>query len=65
MKQEETKQKERVRKAYAPKGERGQKMMSFRIDNENAAWLEQQPNKGRFINNLIERERTKGSSSQE
>ena len=42
--------KERVRKAYAPKGERGQRMMSFRIDLENAEWLQQQPNKGRAVN---------------
>ena len=45
--------KERVRKAYAPKGERGQIMMSFRIDLENAEWLQQQPNKGRAVNAAI------------
>lgn len=50
-------QKERIRKAYAPKGERGQKQMTFRIDNENLAWLEQQPNKGRYINQLIAQHR--------
>lgn len=52
MRQKEENQ-ERIRKAYAPKGERGQKSMTFRIDNDNLAWLEQQPNKGRFINELI------------
>lgn len=45
--------KERVRKAYAPKGERGQIMMSFRIDIENVEWLQQQPNKGRAVNAAI------------
>ena len=40
---------ESVRKAYAPKGERSQKMMSFRVDLENIDWLEAQPNKGRYI----------------
>lgn len=49
---------ERNRKARAKNGERGQKMMSFRVDNANLAWLEQQPNKGRYINDLIERDRT-------
>lgn len=50
---EKNEEKARIRKAYAAKGERSQKMMSFRIDYENAEWLEQQPNKGRTINNLI------------
>lgn len=49
----QTKEKERMRKAYAPKGERSQKMMSFRVDNDVADWLSQQPNKGRYINDLI------------
>lgn len=52
MKQEKE-EKARVRKSYAAKGERSQKMMSFRIDYENAEWLEQQDNKGRTINNLL------------
>jgi len=46
-------EKERMRKAYAPKGERSQKMMSFRVDNEVSEWLSHQPNKGRYINDLI------------
>lgn len=50
-------EKERMRKAYAPKGERSQKMMSFRVDNEVADWLSQQPNKGRYINKLIYEDR--------
>lgn len=62
-----TKKKEeaaRVRKAYAPNGERGQKPFAFRLDNENVEWLNQQPNKGRYINELIaaDRNRTSGNS---
>ena len=49
----EKKEKEYVRKAYAPAGERSQKMMAFRVDNENLEFLNAQPNKGRFLNNLI------------
>ena len=51
----ETNQEEavRVRKEYGKKGERTQKMMSFRIDNDLTEWLDSQPNKGRYINNLI------------
>lgn len=51
----ETNQEEavRVRKEYGKKGERTQKMMSFRVDNDLIEWLESQPNKGRYINNLI------------
>lgn len=53
--------KERVRKAYSPKGERGQKMISFRLDNENVEWLNSKPNKGRYINDLISQDRNKGN----
>ena len=53
MKQKKEDQK-RVRKAYSPKGERGQKLMSFRIDLENLEWLELQANKGRAINEALE-----------
>lgn len=49
--------KERTRREYAKKGERNQKMVTFRLDNENLEWLEQQPNKGRYINNLIEEDK--------
>lgn len=60
--EEQKEQKERQRKAYAPKGERSQRTMSFRLDNELAEWLNQQPNKGRYINDLIkaDRDRTTG-----
>lgn len=55
----EQEQKERQRKEYAKDG-RSQKMMSFRLDNDNAEWLEQFPNKGRYLNNLIKAERERG-----
>lgn len=64
MKQEKE-EKARIRKAYAAKGERSQKMMSFRIDFENAEWLEQQENKGRTINNLIAQARCAGPGHEE
>lgn len=48
---------ERVRKAYAPRGERQQKMFNFRCDAENWEWLQQQPNKGRMLNTIIEQYR--------
>ena len=57
MKQKKEEQ-ERVRKPYSPKGERGQKLMSFRIDLENLEWLEHQTNKGRAINEALKYYRT-------
>lgn len=45
--------KERVRREYAAKGSRSQKMMTFRIDYENIEYLESKVNKGRFINDLL------------
>lgn len=48
------------RKAYAKRGERTSKMMTFRIDADNLEWLNTQPNKGRAINDLIEQARAKG-----
>lgn len=44
---------ERVRKAYSPRGVRGQRMFNFRCDLDNWERLQQQPNKGRFINDAI------------
>lgn len=58
MKQE-TEPRAQARKRYARSGERSQKMVTFRLDIENAAWLSQQPNKGRYINELIAADRTK------
>ena len=49
----ETEEFVRIRKDEIKKGVRTQKMMSFRIDYENAEWLETTENKGRTINRLI------------
>lgn len=57
---EETK--ERIRRTYAKAGERSQKSITFRLDLENVEWLDQQPNKGRYINNLIAGDREKRST---
>lgn len=45
-------QKPRTRKAWKH-GERTQKMMSFRLDADLAAYLEGWANKGRLINELL------------
>ena len=50
-------QKQRTRRRYAKRGEKSQKMLSFRLDQENEFWLSTQPNKGRYINNLIRADR--------
>lgn len=60
---EEKDTRERVRKAYAPRGERSQKMVTFRADLDNIKWLEQQHNKGRYINNLIAADRERQGST--
>lgn len=53
---EQTKQN---RKAY-PKGhQRGvktQKLVSFKLDLKFLKWFESKPNKGRYLNNLIDRD---------
>ena len=48
---------QRVRKAYAADGERAQKMFNFRCDLDNWEWLQQQKNKGRYLNELIAKDR--------
>lgn len=50
---------ERVRKEYAPRGTRGQKMVNFRCDMENVEYLNTKSNKGRFLNDLIKEHREK------
>lgn len=50
---------ERVRKEYAPRGTRGQKMVNFRCDLENVEYLNTMPLKGRFLNDLIKEHREK------
>lgn len=49
---EETLQKQQ-RKERAANGKCTSKMMSFRIDADNVVFLEEFPNKGRLINNLL------------
>lgn len=46
-------EKEPLRKEGRKRGTVTQKMVSFRCDDENIEWLEHQPNKGRYLNNLI------------
>ena len=45
------------RRAYAKRGQANQKMISFRLDLDNELWLNTQPNKGRYINDLIRADR--------
>lgn len=44
---------ERVRRTYSARGQRSQVMMTFRLDLDLKDWLQQQPNKGRYINGLV------------
>lgn len=57
MQNEEEKKKERPSSASLRKASRKgvvtQKMMSFRIDADNAERLANEPNKGRLINELL------------
>ena len=50
-------EKELIRKGGNTRGVITQKMVTFRCDIENVEWLEHQPNKGRYINELIARDR--------
>lgn len=54
-------EKELVRKGGNTRGVITQKMVSFKLDNDNLEWLQMQPNKGRYINALIERDRKEKS----
>lgn len=54
-------EKELIRKGGNARGVITQKMISFKLDIENLAWLNQQTNKGRYINALIERDRNEKS----
>ena len=53
--------KDRVRKAWK-RGEVTQKLMAFRLDLENIEYLNTKANKGRYINELIAREREKSNT---
>lgn len=58
-------EKELLRKGGNTRGVITQKMVSFKLDNDNLEWLQKQPNKGRYINSLIERDRRERSINQE
>lgn len=45
------------RKRGRERGKVTQKVFSFRIDVEHLPWLEMQANKGRYINDLISKDR--------
>ena len=42
-----------LRKEGRKRGEVTQKMVTFRLDTDLLTWVNMQPNKGRYINNLI------------
>lgn len=50
-------EKKQERKSGRVNGNVTQKVFSFRLDVEHLPWLELQPNKGRYINDLIARDR--------
>lgn len=54
-------EKELIRKGGNTRGVITQKMVSFKLDNDNLEWLDMQPNKGRYINALIARDRKEKS----
>lgn len=58
-------EKELIRKGGNTRGVITQKMVSFKLDNDNLEWLQMQPNKGRYINDLIARDRQERSINQE
>lgn len=50
-------EKKQERKSGRVNGNVTQKVFSFRLDVEHLAWLDEQPNKGRYINELIAKDR--------
>lgn len=58
---EETTKKKRPTTATIRKSSKNgvytQKMKTFRLDNENIEWLAKQENQGRYINELIAKDR--------
>lgn len=50
-------EKKQERKSGRVNGKVTQKVFSFRLDVEHLPWLELQPNKGRYINELIAKDR--------
>lgn len=50
---ERVKEGERVRRAYAPRGQRSQVRVTFLLDNENVDHFNKQTNKSRYLNRLV------------
>ena len=48
---------ERVRKAYAPRGQRSQIRVTFLLDSENVEHFNKQTNKSRYLNRLVAKDR--------
>lgn len=48
---------QRIRKSYAPRGQRSQVRITFLLDAENYEHWAQQPNRGRYLNELIKKDR--------
>lgn len=48
---------ERVRKAYAPRGQRSQIRVTFLLDSENVEHFNTQTNKSRYLNRLVAQDR--------
>ena len=48
---------ERVRKAYAPRGQRSQIRVTFLLDSENVEYFNKQTNKSRYLNRLVANDR--------
>ena len=48
---------ERVRKAYAPRGQRSQIRVTFLLDSENVEHFNKQTNKSRYLNRLVANDR--------
>lgn len=57
--------KELIKKGDNRTGRITQKMMSFRLDNELEEHLGKQVNKGRYINNLIRKDRDNSTPEDE
>lgn len=57
MNKENESKTEPIRKEGRKRGTITQKMVTFRCDADNVDWLNRQPNKGRYINNLIARDK--------
>jgi len=58
MNKEQENKKDPIRKEGRKRGTITQKMVSFRCDLDNFEWLNQMPNKGRYLNDLLRYEMT-------